>query len=93
MTNLPPSLQAFAALLDAQPGPTQMAFQYCLALLMVEAGKAELVRTEPDDDLPRCTFRTVAGDVFAIPKPPLSEADEVALKQVLRQILDEEGGL
>ena len=34
-------LQAFAAHLDAQPGPVQVTFQYALARLMVEAGRAE----------------------------------------------------
>jgi len=47
MTPLPPELQALAALLDAQPGHVQAAFQYCLALLMVEAGKAALIATTP----------------------------------------------
>jgi hypothetical protein len=34
-----------SALADAQPGPARELFHYCLALLMVEAGKARLVET------------------------------------------------
>jgi hypothetical protein len=37
MTNLPPELAAFASVVDAQPEPVRAAFQYCLALAMVEA--------------------------------------------------------
>jgi hypothetical protein len=39
-TDLPPSLSSFAALLDAQPEPVRQAFNYCLTLMMVEAGEA-----------------------------------------------------
>ncbi len=50
MTNdLPPDLSAFAQLLDAQPEPVRSAFHYCLALLMVEAGKARLIETRPGE--------------------------------------------
>ena len=45
MSDLPPELQRLAAFLDAQPGPVQVAFQYTMALLMVEAGKMRLVQT------------------------------------------------
>ncbi len=43
MTDLPPELSALASLVDAQPAPVREAFRYCLALAMVEAGKARLV--------------------------------------------------
>jgi hypothetical protein len=36
MTTLPPELVAFASVVDAQPRPAWVAFQYCLALAMVE---------------------------------------------------------
>ena len=93
MTDLPPELQALSALLDAQPGHVQTAFQYCLALLMVEAGKAALIATTPGESGAICTFQTVAGDVFSLNKPLLSIEDEAAVREYLRQILDEEGGL
>jgi hypothetical protein len=44
MTDLPPELAMFAPLLDVQPAMFRDAFNYCLAMLMVEAGKARLVR-------------------------------------------------
>ena len=91
--NLPPELQALAALLDIQPGPVQVAFQYCVAMLMVEAGKATLIATAPGEAGLVCTFRTVAGDVFNLNRPPMSAEDEAAMKETLREILEEEGGL
>ena len=66
MAHLPPELAHLAAFLDAQPGPVQVAFQYCLCLIMVEAGKMELIETIPGESGTLCTFRTVAGDVFSI---------------------------
>ncbi len=60
---------------------------------MVEAGQAELVRTEPGEAGAYCTFETTAGDVFTVLKPPLSEAQEAEMVERLRGILDEEGGL
>jgi hypothetical protein len=41
--NLPPKLQPFASLLDAQPPAVQQAFQFLLATAMHEAGKFEFV--------------------------------------------------
>jgi hypothetical protein len=61
-TDLPPELAAFASLLDAQPAPVREAFNYCLAPLMVEAGKARLVGQEPGEAGAVCTFETVAGE-------------------------------
>lgn len=91
--NLPPELEALAALLDAQPGPVQVIFQYCLAILMVEADKAELIATTPGEAGMICTFRTVAGDVFSLTKPPLSAEDEAAMKETLQEILADEDWL
>ena len=72
-TNLPPELAAFASLVDAQPAPVRAAFQYCLALAMVEAGKARLLETRPGASSPYCTFETSAGDAFTLPKPAMSQ--------------------
>ena len=91
MDNLPPQLQQFAAFLDAQPSNIQVAFQYCMALLMVEAGKAKLVSTEPSENGSVCTFETMAGDIFSINRPAISEDEEAVLIEQLRVILDEEG--
>jgi len=41
--NLPPNLQPFASLLDAQPPEVQETLQFLLATAMHEAGKFELI--------------------------------------------------
>lgn len=91
--SLPVELQAFAALLDAQPGPVQTIFRYCLSMAMVEAGKAKLVKTQPGEGGSMCTFETVAGDVFTVLKPPMDEETEATMMETLREILEQEGGL
>jgi len=89
MTDLPPALQHLAALLDAQPGPQQTLIHYGLTLLMVEAGKATLLSTTPGEDgSVICTFLTAAGDVFHLPKPPMTTAQESTLRTTVRQVLD-----
>jgi hypothetical protein len=90
MNNLPPQLQQFASFLDAQPGNIQVAFQYCIALLMVEAGKAKLVSTEPSENGAVCTFETIAGDIFSINRPVISEDEEAVLIEQLKVILEED---
>jgi len=41
-SNLPPKLQPFASLLDAQPPEVQEAFRFLLATAVHEAGKFDL---------------------------------------------------
>jgi hypothetical protein len=72
MTDLPPDLAAFASLLDAQPAPVRATFNYCLALMMVEAGKARLVETVPGENGPVCTFESSAGDWFSLAKSSMT---------------------
>jgi hypothetical protein len=91
MNDLPPELQQFAAILDAQPGPVQAAFQYAICLLMVEAGKMRLVETWPGETGAICVFETLAGDSFSVTKPPMDKETEVVLIEQLRAILDDEG--
>ena len=78
MTDLPPDLAAFAPLLDAQPEPARAAFAYCLALAMVQDGKAHLVETRPGDASPVCVFDTVSGDTFTVAKPRITKEQEAA---------------
>ena len=92
-TDLPPELYAFVSLLNAQPAPVREAFRYCLALAMVEAGKARLVGHEPGEVGAVCTFETAAGEQFSLAKPAMSKEVEADVREMLRAILDEEGGL
>jgi hypothetical protein len=68
----PPELSALASLaslVDAQPAPVREAFRYCLALAIVEAGKARLVGQEPGEAGAVCTFKMVAVERFSPPAP------------------------
>ena len=93
MTDLPPELEGFASLLDAQPQPVREIFQYCLCLMMIEAGKMRLVGTVPGDVSPISVFATTAGDTFSVARPPMSQEEEGEVIAVLREILKDEGML
>lgn len=86
---LSPELAHLASLLEAQPGPIQALVQYCLALVMVEAGKARLTHTIPGDTGPICIFETMTGERLSLAKPPLGDEQEREVKQLLRRILEE----
>jgi hypothetical protein len=60
MTELSPKLAAFVSLLDAQPAPVREAFRYCLALAMVEAGKARQAKTVSGENGPVSMFESSA---------------------------------
>jgi hypothetical protein len=40
-----------------------------------------------------CTFETAAGERFSLARPAMSEEVEEGVKEMLREILEEEGGL
>jgi hypothetical protein len=65
-------LEAIASLLDAQTRPVRETFQYCLRLMMIEAGKMSLEETVPGDATPICVFETFAGETFSVPRPPFA---------------------
>lgn len=91
MVDLPAELAAFASLLDAQPAPARDAFNYCLCLMMVEAGKMRIAETTPSETGTVCVFETAVGDQFSVLKPRMNEEQETALIAILHEILDEEG--
>jgi hypothetical protein len=86
------TLTTLASLIDAQPAPVREAFRYCLALAMVEAGKACLVAVEPGEAGAVCTFELSAGERFTLARPAMTARQEAAVKEMLREILEEEGG-
>ena len=93
MSDLPPELEGFASLLDAQPQPVREIFQYCLCLMMVEAGKMRLVDTISGDVSPISVFETTLGETFSVDRPPMSQEEEDEVIAVLREILKDEGML
>jgi len=83
----------FAPMLDAQPEPVRAMIHYCLALAMVEAGKARLVETVPGDNGPVLIFESSAGEQFSLARPTMTAEQEATVKEMLREILDEEDWL
>lgn len=89
--DLPPKLQAFASLLDAQSPDVQEAFQFLLATAMQEAGKFELVNVAAVDGRWHYTFKSSAGEVFSVVRPEMSKETERKVRGELQEILGEEG--
>jgi hypothetical protein len=92
-SDLPSALIDFAPLLDAQPQPVREVFQYCLCLMMVEAGKMRLVDTVPGEASPISVFESAAGESFSVARPPMSQEEETEVIAMLREILKDEGWL
>jgi hypothetical protein len=90
MPALPPELAAFSDLLDAQPAPVRDAFQYCLCVLMTQAGVMRLVEKVPGENGVVCVFATTVGDHFSVTRPAMSREQEAALIDALREILEDE---
>jgi len=85
-SNLPPKLQAFASLLDAQPPDVQRAFQFLIAAAMHEAGKFQLLNVAEVDGRWHYTF-SGAGEVFSVVRPEMDKE----MERKVREILVEEG--
>jgi hypothetical protein len=93
MTTLPPELVAFSELLDAQAAPVRDAFQYCLCVLMAQAGVMRLVEKVAGENGVVCVFATTSGDLFSVTRPAMSREQEAVLIDALRDILQDEGSL
>ncbi len=61
-----PALTASASLLDAQPALVRNAFNYCVCLLMVEAGKMRLVEKVLGENSVRYVFETTVHNRFSV---------------------------
>ena len=89
-TDLPSRLQPFASLLDAQPPEVQEAFQFLLATAMHEAGKFELLNVAEVNGRWHYTFKG-AGEVFSVVRPEMDKQTERRVREMVREILKEEG--
>lgn len=76
MTELSPELVAFAASLNTHPDDIEEIYEYCLAMVMVETGQAELIKIELRGREPWCTFKSITGDEFVVFRPVLSQTQE-----------------
>jgi hypothetical protein len=63
----------------AQPEKVRDIYNYCLCLMMVEAGAMELVETMAGDEGAVYVFRSAADEEFSVVRPDISEEVEAVL--------------
>lgn len=84
---LPAELEAIVSVADALPQNVRELIHYALVMLMVEDGKAQIIRSERVDNVEYLTFKTIAGDVFDLIKPQVSEEKLATLRDLAREIM------
>ncbi len=52
-----------------------------------------MVETVPGEGGEVCAFETTVGDTFTVTKPQVTKEQEAAVIEMLREILEEAGGL
>jgi hypothetical protein len=88
--DLPPELQQVADQLAEQPPAVREMFRYAIVLAMIDDEKAWVTGTRLIDSREYLAVRTVAGDVFEIVRPPISEELEAALMSEVGSIVADE---
>ena len=75
---------------DAQLTEVQEAFQFLLATAMHEAGKFALLNVAEVEGRWHYTF-SGAGEVFSVVRPEMSKETERQVREMVREILGQEG--
>ena len=75
---------------DAQPEDVRELFHYALTMLMVEDGKAKIIERHHVDNLEYLTIETLAGDVFEILTPQVSEDLLDKMRALARGIMEQD---
>ncbi len=89
-SNLPPEFERLADLLREQPPKVRDLFCYALVLAMIDAEKARITHSRFEGNREYVTVQTIAGDVFKLVRPGISEKLEAELMEQVRAILAEE---
>jgi hypothetical protein len=87
---LPPEIEQVADLVNEQPPEVREMFRYALVLAMIDDEKARIAGTPIESDREYLTVQTIAGDVFEIVRPPISEELEAVLMSEVRSIVADE---
>ncbi len=87
--DLPPEIQHVADLLSEQSPDVRELFRYALVLAMINDEKARVIGTRVEER-EWLTVETIAGDVFEIVRPPISEEVEAQLMRQVRAIVADE---
>jgi hypothetical protein len=88
--DLPPEFERLADLLSERPPEVPELFRYSLVLAMIDEEKAHVIGTRTEEKREWLTIETVAGDVFEIARPPISEEVEAELMSQVRAIIANE---
>jgi hypothetical protein len=87
---LPPEIEEVADILSKQRPEVRDLFRYALVLAMIDDEKAWVTGTRVGEERELLTVKTVAGDVFEIERPPISEELEAVLMREVRAIIADE---
>jgi hypothetical protein len=87
LIELPPEFERLAGLLSEQPPEVRDLFRYALVLAMIDEEKARVIGTRAENGQEWVTIKTIAGDVFEIIRPPISEEVESELMGEVRAIV------
>lgn len=90
--DLPPKWQDVAELLSEQPPAVREMFRYAIVLAMIDDEKARVTSKRTSDNQEWLTVQTIAGDVFEIERPSISEKLEAELMTQVRAIIEEDSG-
>jgi hypothetical protein len=88
--DLPPKFEHLADLLSEQPPDVRDLFRYALVLAMIDDEKARIIGTRAEEEREWLAIETVAGDVFEIAHPAISEEVEAQLMWLVRAIIADE---
>ncbi len=87
--NIPREYQGVLDLLSEAPIEVRTMFWYAVALAMVDDEKAWFVGSRIEDGRELVAVKTIAGDVFEIVRPPISEEQEAEYMAEIRVIVDD----
>lgn len=90
--DLSPELQRVADQLAEQPPSVRDLFRHALVLAMIDEEKARVTSKRTSDNQEWLTVQTIAGDVFEIERPSISEKLEAELMTQVREIIEEDSG-
>jgi hypothetical protein len=79
-----------ADLLSEQSPNVRDLFRYALMLAMIDDEKARVIGARLEEEREWLTLETVAGDLFEIVRPPISEEVELQLMKQVRVIIADE---
>ncbi len=88
----PPEFKRLADQISEQPPEVRDLFRYALMLAMIDDEKARMAGTRIEGNREFVTVKTLAGDVFEMVRPGISEEDKAELIEQVRAIVHEESG-